>query len=110
MIAGGSGIVPMMSHIRTQRSHASEVPTVLLYSTRHNSLCYQPELIPKNNETIIIRETDSQPRFASHDILPHLYDDSLVMICGSRPFVVAMRAIAAQQAPSATIVAEAFSL
>jgi ferredoxin-NADP reductase len=45
LIAGGSGIVPLMAMIRHRAAHASSVPTHLLYSSRDfDDIIYRQEL------------------------------------------------------------------
>ena len=45
LIAGGSGVVPLMSMLRHREAAGSEVPTLLLYSARsHEDLIYRREL------------------------------------------------------------------
>src|SRR3954471_21246596 len=45
LVAGGSGIVPLMAMIRHRAAHASTVPTRLLYSSRaFDEIIYRQEL------------------------------------------------------------------
>lgn len=108
MIAGGSGVVPMMSHIRRLTHDKNPLPFTLLYSTKSTAYCNQNE-VPAT-KTIITRLTDSEPRFRDKEIISHLRDCSHVLICGSRPFVTHMRTVVAANLPNAQIHAESFSL
>lgn len=108
MIAGGSGIAPLMAHIRVLRQ--TKTPFTLLYSTRSDEQCFADELTPLPGEKIIIRLTDTEPRFTEHEIAQELTKDSTVFICGSRPFALAMRGYSETIVPSDHIHSEAFSL
>jgi len=110
MIAGGSGIAPMMSHLSQLRQDNSSMPVTLLYSTRRNQRCFEAKLQPRHNETIHTRLTDTEPRFSPHDIVHALDNCSHILICGSRPFVSAMHDICRESLPNASVHAEAFSL
>jgi ferredoxin-NADP reductase len=45
LVAGGSGVVPLMSMLRHRKVTASQVPTLLLYSARsHDEIIYREEL------------------------------------------------------------------
>ena len=109
MIAGGSGIAPLMSHLQLRRS-AKFFNTVLLYSTRTDELCFVSKLTPLPGESIEIRLTDRAPRFTPEEILHSIQGTDQILICGSRPFVLAMRAICEAQSPADKIHIEAFSL
>lgn len=108
MIAGGSGIAPLMAHIRVLRQTAT--PFTLLYSTRSDEQCFTDELTPLPGEKIIIRTTDNKSRFMQDDITSELTTDSTVLICGSRPFAVAMRGYCEPTVPASQLHSEAFSL
>lgn len=111
MIGGGSGIVPLMSHLRSRRAAKTSAQTTVLYSTRRNDACYSEELLSRAvHETIVTRLTDNNPRLAADDIAPHLTTCDHILICGSRPFVTAMRSIVTKHSPHLPISAEAFSL
>lgn len=110
MIAGGSGIVPLMSHLREQRLHPTDSSISLLYSSRSESTCYQIELVPTPSETIVTRFTDQQPRFTSREIELACQDAKLVLICGSRQFVKAMLVSCSRVVEPLLIHCEAFSL
>lgn len=108
MIAGGSGIAPIMAHIRKLREGG--LPFTLLYSTRSDERCFKDELIPLPGERIIIRNTDHESRFTADEITQELTANSTVFICGSRPFVVAMRGYCETTVPPDKVYSEAFSL
>ncbi len=110
MIAGGSGIVPLMSHLRQLRLSKAETNIAVLYSTRSNERCFLEELSPLANEHITIRLTDNEPRFSPEEILAAIDGTEEVFICGSRPFVIAMRKLSEQKLPQKAIHCEAFSL
>ncbi len=108
MIAGGSGIAPLMAHIRVLRETAT--PYTLLYSTRSDEQCFKDELTPLLGEKIIIRLTDTESRFNEEEITSELTADSTVFICGSRPFAITMRDYCELVVPANQIFSEAFSL
>lgn len=108
MIAGGSGIAPLMAHVRVLREN--KTPFTLLYSTRRNEQCFKDELTPQPGENIIIRLTDSEPRFDMDEIASKLTKGSTVFICGSRPFAIDIRGICETVVPAKHVHSEAFSL
>jgi len=111
LIAGGSGIAPLMSHLRGLRDRQTATPVTLLYSTRRSAACYIAELqTPRHNETIIIRYTDQAPRLTERDITQHLRKNSRVFICGSKSFVDVMRTYVSTKLPPEHIFSESFSL
>lgn len=109
MIAGGSGIAPLMSHLELRRGE-DVFNTNLLYSTRTDELCFSNTLAPLPGESIEIRLTDKVPRFTPEEILTATENAEAVLICGSRPFVLAMRTICEQRFPADKVHTEAFSL
>ncbi|MFZ1812257.1 MAG: FAD-binding oxidoreductase [Candidatus Saccharimonadales bacterium] len=111
MIAGGSGVVPIMSHLRDLRLRQQSTPITVLYSCRSAARCFETELVASApHETIIRRETDLTTRFSPSEITAHITDDTTVFICGSRGFVTAMRDVVYKASPTTPIFAEAFSL
>lgn len=108
MIAGGSGIAPIMAWVRLLREQQRSF--TLLYSTKNDERCFKNELTALPNETIVVRLTDKEPRFTEQEIIKTLLNDTTVFICGSRPFVLAMRSYCGTIVPSEHIFAEAFSL
>lgn len=110
MVAGGSGIAPMMSHILTLRETAPAQTRVVLYSTRQNMRCFTSTLVANGDETIDVRLTDEQTRFQPHEIRRALLSCERILICGSRPFVTDMQALCHQYLPDAALHCESFSL
>lgn len=111
MIAGGSGIVPMMSHLRNLRHKKSLADIRVLYSTVSSQQCYASELVAATNtEHIEVRLTDSDTRFSHKEILRQIDGCDIVLLCGSRQFVTAVQAICHEAYPNTPVLAEAFSL
>jgi ferredoxin-NADP reductase len=108
MIAGGSGIAPLIGFVRQYRSEGT--PFTLLYSTRNDELCYKDELLPLPGEAILVRLTDKESRFTHEDITRSLAATTTVLLCGSRPFVLAMREHCERIVSPTQILSEAFSL
>ncbi|HMR72653.1 MAG TPA: FAD-binding oxidoreductase [Candidatus Saccharibacteria bacterium] len=109
IIAGGSGIAPVIAWVRALRT--KQQGFTLLYSTRHDELCFPDELTPlRTTEKITIRLTDREPRLTKQDIIDALTPTATVFICGSRPFVLAMHKYCETVVPPDAIHAEAFSL
>jgi len=108
MIAGGSGIAPIMAHIRKLREEG--LPFTLLYSTRSDERCFKDELVPLPGEKITIRLTDTNLRFTESEVTRELSGRSTVYICGSRPFVVAIRSYCETTISPDRVYGEAFSL
>lgn len=109
MLAGGSGIVPLMSYLRQNRRRPMFDAVTLLYSTRTDAECFHREL-SVGTETIIVRRTDVQPRFSTHDIAPYCRGSDAVLLCGSRNYVEAMRTLCAPFIDDSRILSESFSL
>jgi ferredoxin-NADP reductase len=65
LVAGGSGVVPLMSMLRYRAAISSDVPTTLLYSSRSwDDVIYRDELErlgAESNVTIVHTLTRSQP-------------------------------------------------
>jgi len=64
LVAGGSGIVPLMAMIRTRAAADDDTETRLLYSTRsQDDIIYRDELerLSGNGLTVVHTLTDSQP-------------------------------------------------
>lgn len=111
MIGGGSGIVPLMSHLRTMRHRASIQNIHLLYTTRSSSRCYSDELqSDRSSEHIDIRLTDIDKRFTPEEIVAAIQDCEIVLVCGSREFVTNIQAIIHTSSPTLPVYGEAFSL
>lgn len=110
MIAGGSGIAPVMSHLRNIRTLTHKPQTHLLYSARTSNLCFEKELIPMSHEHITICRSDIRGRVNEQDITLAAKDPDCIFICGSRSFVQDTSAMCRKIAPEATIFSEAFTL
>lgn len=110
IIAGGSGIAPMMSHIMMLRDAKPHLQRTIIYSTRRNERCFRTELRARDNETIEVRLTDEQARFRPSEIRGLLHACDHILICGSRPFVTSMQALCRQYLPKAVLHCESFSL
>lgn len=108
IIAGGSGIASLIAWVRMLRKQHHGF--TLFYSTRSDMLCFGDELAPLSNEDITIRLTDREPRLLKQEIVNKLTPDTTVFICGSRPFVLAMRRHCETIVPPEAVYAEAFSL
>lgn len=108
MIAGGSGIAPLIGFVRQYRSEG--IPFTILYSTRSSERCYKDELVPLPSETIVVRLTDEENRFTPEEIAHAVATASTVLLCGSRPFVLTMRECCESLVPSSQLLSEAFSL
>lgn len=105
LVAGGSGIVPLMAMLRHRAAVASEVPTRLLYSSRsHDDTIYRDELARLAGDTmgveVIYTLTRAQPpgwtgyrRRIDTEMLREVAwpagRDSLAFICGPTPLVEA---------------------
>jgi hypothetical protein len=64
LVAGGSGIVPLMAMIRTRAAAGDDTETRLLYSSRsQDDVIYRDELerLSGNGLTVVHALTDSQP-------------------------------------------------
>lgn len=110
MIAGGSGITPVMSHLRNIRTLAHRPRVRLLYSTRTARLCFKKELVALPHEHIAVHLSDIHGRVDEQDIALSTKNAKYIFICGSRSFVQDISAMCRNVAPEATIFAEAFTL
>ncbi len=110
MIAGGSGIAPLMSLLREHRITRDASAVTLLYSTRSAERCFPEELSPMRNETIVVQLSDVAGRLTKTNVTNAIQDHVSIFICGSRSFVTDMRAICAEASPRAAIYSEAFTL
>lgn len=108
IIAGGSGIAPLIAWVRVLR--AKNKPFTLFYSTRSDEMCFADELRPTLQENSIIRLTDTTLRLSRDEIIAKLTPQSTVFICGSRPFVTTMREYCETIVPNEHIFSEAFTL
>ncbi|HWT92632.1 MAG TPA: ferredoxin reductase [Solirubrobacteraceae bacterium] len=99
LIAGGSGLVPLMAMVRHRAARASTVPTTLLVSARSpEDLLYADELVDAPALSIARTYTRTQPpgwtgfaRRVNHDMLravaPAPDSGARVFVCGPTPFV-----------------------
>ncbi len=110
LIAGGSGIAPLMSILRELRATHASTPRTLLYSTPSVKQCFMNELEAQAHETIRTAITDQSSRFSETDILASLEENSCVFICGSRKFALALRATCEKKVSPDQIFSEAFTL
>lgn len=110
LIAGGSGIAPLMSILRHRRA-CKLYQTSLIYSTRTNQQCYQQELRTIHpDEQITIRNTTNQARLNQHDIENICKRGKVVLVCGSRQFVNEIETMCSKLKPKPKLYSEAFSL
>jgi ferredoxin-NADP reductase len=122
LIAGGSGIVPLMSMIRHRAAIGSSTPTRLLYSSRsYEDVIYRPELEePAAGLEVFHTLTRSQPpgwtgyaRRIDAELLGEVAwpvaDEPRVFICGSTRFVdAAADGLVAMGYPALSIRTERF--
>jgi ferredoxin-NADP reductase len=103
LIAGGSGIVPLMAMLRHRKRHQAAVPALLLYSSRSlEDVIYRKELDAMAqhdpNLQIVYTLTRKQPDgWIGHrgridkeilaDTPPALATEPLIFVCGPTPFV-----------------------
>jgi ferredoxin-NADP reductase len=106
LIAGGSGVCPLMAMLRHRAARGNHVPTKLLYSARSlNDVIYRVELddLAKgaDNLEVALTLTRSQPagwqgyaRRIDRDMLSDLAfpaaQQPLCMVCGPTPLVEAV--------------------
>ena len=104
LVAGGSGIAPLMAMIRLRAAAGSDVDTRLLFSSRGwDDIIYREELerLNSNGLTVVHTLTSSQPpgwtgyaRLVDAEMLaeiaPSPADRPRVYVCGPTPFVEAV--------------------
>jgi ferredoxin-NADP reductase len=122
LIAGGSGVVPLMAMIRQRAAIGSRTPTRLLYSSRSwDDVIYRTELDePADGLEIFHTLTRSQPpgwsgyaRRVDEEMIGEVAwpaaDEPLVFICGSTRFVdTAADGLVAMSYPPVSIRTERF--
>jgi ferredoxin-NADP reductase len=122
LIAGGSGVVPLMSMIRHRAAIGSSTPTRLLYSSRsYEDVIYRSELEdPADGLEVFQTLTRSQPPgwtgYARHidaellgEVAWPAADEPRVFICGSTRFVdAAADGLVAMGYPALSIRTERF--
>ncbi len=106
LVAGGSGIVPLMAMIRTRAAARDDTETRLLYSSRSlDDVIYRDELkrLSGNGLTVVHALTDSQPpgwtSYARRvdanmlaEVAPAPAGRPRFYACGPTPFVEAVAA------------------
>jgi Oxidoreductase NAD-binding domain len=104
LVAGGSGIVPLMAMIRTRAAAGDDTETRLLYSSRsQDDVIYRDELerLSGNGLTVVHALTDSQPpgwrSYARRvdaemlaEVAPAPAERPRFYACGPTPFVEAV--------------------
>jgi len=104
LVAGGSGIVPLMAMIRTRAAARDDTETRLLYSSRSpDDVIYRDELerLSGNGLTVVHTPTDSQPpgwtSYARRvdaemlaEVAPSPAQRPRFYACGPTPFVEAV--------------------
>lgn len=113
LLAGGSGIAPCMSILRTHQSAAASTPLTLVYSVRRDEdTCFRSELeslsTPYASHLVTTAES---PRITSAYLRDHIAADTLCYICGPKGFIDASeQALTALGVPREHIRHEAFTL
>ena len=123
LVAGGSGVVPLMAMVRHRAAVSAEVPTRLLLSSRSwEDVIYRDELerLSGNGLRVVHTLTRSQPRGWSgytrrvdqamlREVAPAPRERPLVYVCGPTPFVEAVAStLVALGHDAATIKTERF--
>jgi ferredoxin-NADP reductase len=104
LVAGGSGVVPLMAMIRTRAAAGDDTETRLLYSSRtSDDVIYRDELelLSGNSLTVVHALTDSQPpgwtSYARRvdaemlaEVAPSPAERPRFYSCGPTPFVEAV--------------------
>jgi ferredoxin-NADP reductase len=104
LVAGGSGVVPLMSMIRERHAIGATVPTKLLFSSRaRDDVIYRDELerLDGNGVKVVHTLTRAQPpgwtgyaRRVDRDMLaevgPSADEHPVAYVCGPTPFVEAV--------------------
>jgi ferredoxin-NADP reductase len=95
LIAGGSGIVPLMAMLRLARRRPQQTQVHLLAAARDPSrLIYASQLHGSDATVLFTREAPPDHarrpgRLNSNDLVNHLQSDATVFICGSTGFASA---------------------
>jgi ferredoxin-NADP reductase len=100
LVAGGSGVAPVMAMLRSRRLSHPDVPARLLFSVRGpEELIFADELGPETTVLYTRRApggTDRPPgRITAADVAAVAYDGGPAYICGSSGFVEAAAALLA---------------
>ena len=101
LLAGGSGIVPLMAMLRLARENAlhgsrADLAHLVVSVRTPDDLYYADELRDRSDATVLY--TRSTPpdwprpagRLGVDDVLPLLRDDQTIYVCGSAPFTDAV--------------------
>ena len=94
LVAGGSGVAPVMAMLRSRRLSRPEVPVRLLFSVRGpEELIFADELAPETTVVYTRRAPDGYARPAGRitaaDIQAVAFDGGPAYVCGSSGFVEA---------------------
>jgi len=89
LVAGGSGIVPLMAMVRERARAGSEAPFTLVYSVRGPSDVYYASELAEVDATILYTRTAIGPRRAGRITAADLpaAADARVYVCGPTGFV-----------------------
>jgi ferredoxin-NADP reductase len=95
LVAGGSGVAPVMAMLRSRRLSHPEVPVRLLFSVRApEDLIFGPELGPETTVVYTRRTPDGYARAAGRvtaaDVAAAAFDSGPAYVCGSNGFVEAV--------------------
>lgn len=110
MIAGGSGIAPLMSLLKANRLRPKPLPITIVYSTKSQRRCFTNELVESPDEEVIVHLSDKAGHLSQRIIAQASDSCSSIFICGSRDFVQTMRVFCENTASRAKIFAESFTL
>ena len=98
LVAGGSGVVPLMAMLRHRRAAGSDVPARLLYSSRTLAdVIYRAELDELDTEVVHTLTREQPPGWTGYtrrvdaalleEVAWPAGDDPRVFVCGPTPFV-----------------------
>ena len=102
LIAGGSGVVPLMAMLRVARRQPHQSLVHLLVSAREPSdLIYASELVGDDATVLFTRasptDTSRAPgRITVDDIRPHVRSNATVYVCGSARFAATASELAVE--------------
>ena len=114
LVAGGSGVVPVMAMLRHRRLTAPDVPARLLFSVRsQEELIYADELGPETTVlyTRVPPAGSARPpgRITAADVAAVVFDGGPAYVCGSSGFVeAAARLLADAGYPAPRILLERY--
>jgi len=94
LVAGGSGVAPVMAMLRSRRLSRPQVPVRLLFSVRNpDELIFADELGPETTIVYTRRSPDGYARPAGRitaaDVEAVVFDSGPAYVCGSNGFVEA---------------------